>query len=441
MRLILTITIATLCTLAANAQRWTLPQCIDYALQHNISLKQRENSNRQRQLDVSNARNSRLPDLRFNAGENISFGRGLTQDNTYTNNTTTSTNFNLSTSVPIFTGMRIPNQIKLSKLNLEASVADLEKAKNDISMNVAQYYIQVIYNRELVDVARRQISIDSMQVERLNALMENGRASQVEVSQQMSTLAQSRLTLTNAQNELRLSLLNLSQLLELPTPEGFDIVAPSLDAVGALELNTSMTPDAIYAEALGVKPEIVAEQLRLQASDYSVKIAEADLYPTLSLSGGMGTNYYDTSGFKTAGFGEQLKNNFSQSIGVNLSVPIFNRFQTRNGIRRAELDRSNQQLALDNVKKSLYKEIQQVYYNALSAKSKYESSAAAAKSSEDAFALMQAKYENGKANITEFNESKNNTLRSQSDLINARYNYLYELSLIDFYCGRPLKLR
>lgn len=419
--------------LGANAQKWTLRQCIEYALEHNITLKQRENSNKQRELDISNAKNSRLPDLNFGAGENLSFGRGLTKDNTYTNNSTTSTDFSLSTSVPLLTGMRIPNQIKLSKLNLSAAVADLEKAKNDISTNVAQYYIQVIYNRELADIAKRQVSIDSMQVERLRIMMENGKASQVDVSQQESALAQSRLTLTNAQNDVSISLLNLSQMLELPSPEGFDIAIPTLEDSNLPSLDASLSPDAIFAEAMNIKPEIAAEQIRLQGAEYAIKIAKADLYPTLSLRGGIGSNYYETSGFKSDGFGSQIKNNFSQSIGLNLSVPIFNRFQTKNNIKRAELDFYNQQLTLDNAKKALYKEIQQVYYNALSAKSRYESSVVAVKSSDAAFSLIQSKYENGKANITEFNESKNNVLKAQSDLVNAKYNYVYEIGLIGFY--------
>lgn len=419
--------------LGANAQKWTLRQCIEYALEHNITLKQRENSNKQRELDISNAKNSRLPDLNFGAGENLSFGRGLTKDNTYTNNSTTSTDFSLSTSVPLLTGMRIPNQIKLSKLNLSAAVADLEKAKNDISTNVAQYYIQVIYNRELADIAKRQVCIDSMQVERLRIMMENGKASQVDVSQQESALAQSRLTLTNAQNDVSISLLNLSQMLELPSPEGFDIAIPTLEDSNLPSLDASLNPDAIFAEAMNIKPEIAAEQIRLQGAEYAIKIAKADLYPTLSLRGGIGSNYYETSGFKSDGFGSQIKNNFSQSIGLNLSVPIFNRFQTKNNIKRAELDFYNQQLTLDNAKKALYKEIQQVYYNALSAKSRYESSLFAVKSSDAAFSLIQSKYENGKANITEFNESKNNVLKAQSDLVNAKYNYVYEIGLIGFY--------
>ena len=415
---------------------WTLRQCCDYAIEHNISIKQQDNQRKQRDLQLSTAKNSRLPDLSASASESFSFGRGLTLDNTYTNRSTNSTSFSLGTTVPLFTGFQIPNQIKLNQLNLEAATKDLEKAKNDIRMQVAQSYVQILYDMEIADVAHRQIAIDSAQVARLEAFVKNGKASQAELSQQQSALAQARLTATQADNNLQLAILSLSQLLELPSPEGFSIVRPATTTPAASP--AGLSPDAIYQEALAIKPEVQAEQLRLSATERNIDIAKAGNYPTLSLSAGLQSNYYKTNGMQADPFATQLKNNFSQYIGLNLSVPIFNRFQTRNSIRSARIDRENQLLQLENVKKSLYKEIQQVYYNAVAADSKYHSSEAAAQSSKDAFTLMQAKYENGKATITEFNEAKNNYLKAESDLVQSRYENLYQITLLNFYRGREL---
>jgi outer membrane protein len=420
----------------AEAQKqWTLRECCDYAVSHNISVKQQENQLQQRELQLETARASRLPDLSASAGQNFSFGRGLTAQNTYENTNTSSTSLSLGTSVPLFTGFQIPNQIKLNQLNLEAATADLEKAKNDIRTQVAQAYVQILYNMEISDVARRQISIDSMQVARIQSLVDNGKASGAELSQQQATLAQSQLTATQADNNLQIAILNLTQLLELPTPAGFSVVRPTTTTVPTA---SAVGPDAFFAEALTGKPEVQSAQIGVTAAERNIDIAKAGYYPTLSLSGGMGTNYYTTSGFMNDGFGKQLKNNFSQYIGLNLSVPIFNRFQTRNSVRSARIDRENQLLQLDNTKKTLYKEIQQVYYNAVAADAKYASSTVAAQSSHDAFTLMQAKYENGKANITEFNESKNNYLRAESDLVQARYEQLYQHALLQFYRGKEL---
>lgn len=430
-----------LASLAASAQQsggWTLRQCIDYALENNITVKQQDVTRRQNEVQLSTAKNSRLPDLNASASQNWSFGRGLTSENTYSNRNTSSTSLSLGTTVPLFTGFRIPRTIELNKLNLEAATADLGKARDDISVQVAQAYVQILYNIELRDVAQRQIDIDSMQVERLREMYRTGKASGVEVAQQEATLAQSRLTLTQADNDYRISLLTLAQLLELPSPEGFTIVRPDIAALTVDEAAALPLPDEIFQEAIAFKPEVKAETLRLKSIEMSIKIAQSALWPTLSLSAGLGSNYYKTNGFDTESFGRQMRNNFSQYIGLSLNIPIFNRFETRNSIRSARLDRESQQLRLDDVKKTLYKEIQQAYYNAVAARAQYASSTEATASNKAAFDLMSAKYEYGKANITEFNESKNNWLKAESDLARAKYEYMYDTSLLDFYRGRPL---
>lgn len=424
---------------AASAQKaWSLRECCDYAIEHSIPIKQQENQRRQQEVQLSTSRNSRLPDLSASLNQNFSFGRGLTADNTYSNTNTSSTSLQLGANMPLFTGFQIPNQIKLNQLNLEAATADLEKAKNDIRMKVAQAYVQILYDMEISEVAHRQIDIDSMQVVRLQAFVKNGKASESELSQQRATLANSRLLATQAENNTRLAVLTLTQLLELPTPDGFSVVRPALSVDDGSPVVIIPSPEVIYAEALGIKPEIASQQLKLKGTEHSIKIARAGYYPTLSLSGGMGTNYYTTSGFKSDNFSTQLRNNFSQYIGLNLNIPIFNRFQTRNSIRTAKIQRENQQLQLDNTKKTLYQEIQKVYYNTLNALSKEQSSLEAVKNTQTAFNLMQAKYENGKATITEFNESKNTYLKSESELVQARYENLYQHALLEFYRGKEL---
>ena len=436
--LVLIVLLVSLASIDCQAQQqWTLRQCMDYAIEHNISIKQQDNVRRQQELSLSTSRNSRLPDLSASASENYSFGRAQTLDGTYSNRNTNSTSFSIGTSVPLFTGFEIPNRIKLNQLNLEAATQDLEKAKNDIRMQVAQAYVQILYNMEIADVAYRQLAIDSAQVKRLEAFVENGKASQAQLSQQQATLAQAQLTATQADNNLQLSVLALTQLLELPSPEGFSIVRP--DNTSLLVLHSSLpSPDAVYQEALTIKPEVRAEQLRLSAADKSISIAKAALYPKLYFNAGLQTNYYKTNGMQAESFTSQMKNNFAQYLGVSLNVPIFNRFATRNNVRSARIDRENRQLQFDLVRKTLYKDIQQVYYNAVAAGSKYESSKQAQQSSQDAFKLTQAKYENGKASITEFNEAKNNYLKTESDLVQARYEYLYQTALLDFYRGRDL---
>ena len=418
-----------------SQRQWTLRECADYAVAHNISIRQQCNQCSQQAVQLHTAKHRRLPDLYASASESFSFGRGLTMENTYADRNTSSTSLALSASVPLFTGVEIPNTVKLRQLNLEAATQDLEKARNDIRMQVAQAYVQILYNMEIADVAQRQVTIDSMQVARLQSFVDHGKASIAQLSQQQATLGQALSTATQAAGNVRLALLDLSQLLELPSPDGFQIVRPATTAIAAIPAS----PEVVFAEAVALKPEVQAEQLRLHASDRSIRIAQAGYYPTLSLNGGLQTNYYKTSGLAADGFGKQLKNNFAQYIGISLSILIFNRFTTRNSVRMARLDRDNQALQLDLVKKRLYKEIQQVYYNAVAAQAKYESSLLACQSGSEAFTLTRAKYENGKATVTEFNEAKSQLLKAESDLVQARYEYLYQTALLDFYRGKPLQ--
>ncbi len=414
---------------------WTLAECIRHAQENNLTLQQTELQVKQRELQLETAKGSRLPMVSGSASENLSFGRGLTADNTYSNTNTTSTGLSLGTSVPIFQGLRISNNIKESELGLKAATADLEKAREDMSVAVAQAYVQILYNMELLDVANNQVGIDSLQLERLEVLLENGKASPSQVAQQKAALGQSRLSATQARNNLNISLLDLSQLLELPDPEGFSIVRPEVPIDGILLGN----PEDIYAEAIDSKPAVRAEMLRLDATEYSIKSAKGAFLPSISASGGIGTNYYTMSAAPSEVFFNQIKNNFSQYLGVSLSVPIFTGFQTRNQVRAAELAKTNQKLLLENTKKTLYKEIQQAYYNAVAASEKYRSSGDALASAKESFELVLAKYENGKANITEFNEARDSWLKAESDLVRSRYEYLYSAKLLDFYRGRQLE--
>ena len=419
----------------AQPHSWTLQECVEHALENNITVKQSGLNVEQKEIAVNTAEGRRLPGVQASGSQNFSFGRGLTADNTYANTNTTSTSFQLGSEVPIFQGFDINNGIKLSKLELAAATADLDKAKDDIRVAVAQGYVQILYNKEILQVARNQVSMDEQQLERIEAMMQNGKASAAEVSAQQATLAQARLSATQAENSLRLSLLDLSQLLELQSPEGFDIAVPS---EASLEPGMLMNPEDIYAQAVEIKPAILSEKLRLDYAETSIERAKGGFLPSLSLSGGLGTNFYTSSGYEHKGFGEQLKNNFSQYIGLSLNIPVFSRFSTRNQVRTAQLSYDSQALQLENVKKSLYKEIQQAYYNAVASQSKRLSSREAAASAEQAYTLVREKYENGKASITEYNESKNRWLEAQSNYLQARYESLYQAKLLDFYRGEDI---
>lgn len=431
--------IASVVTMPAYAQqKWDLKQCIEHAIANNLTIKLQEAQREQSKVELSTARNSFLPDLSGSASQSFNFGRSLQADNTYQSLNTQNTGLNLNTSIPLFSGLQKINNVALSKLNLKAAMEDLNKAKEDISIQVASAYLQVLFNEELVKVANEQLVLSKEILEQKTAFYKNGKASQAEWYEAKARVAQDELSAVQAENNLRLSLLDLSQLLELPSPDDFGIVSPATDSIAGLKIQTS--PAEVYAEAVLTKPSVKAAQYRLEGAEKSIRIAKGAYYPQLSFGAGISTNFYNVSGMENGNFGSQLRDNFSQYIGFSLSVPIFNRFETRNRVRSARIQQHTYYWQLEESKKTLYKEIQQAYYNAVNAETQYQSSLTADEAAQASFLLMKEKYTNGKANATEYNESRTAWMKAVSDRLQAKYDYLFRTKILDFYRGIPLTL-
>jgi len=424
---------ATICLGYGQTGAWSLESCVRYAQEHNLTVKQTAIAQQQSGIELNTAQNSVWPSLQGSASQSFSFGRGLSEDNTYVRTNTANTSFGLGGSVDLFTGLRVKNNIKMGKLNLAAATADLEKAKEDIEVAVIQQYVQILYQMEICNVAQAQISIDSQQVARLAALVDLGKASISELAAQQSTLAQDKYTYTQALNNLKMAKLDMTQLLELPSPEGFEI---TVSDISSFALQTIVSPEQIYNEALLSKAAILSENIRLEYAKTNVQLAKSSYYPTLSMSGGIVTDYYAMLGYASKGFAQQMRDNFSPYVGLSLNVPIFDKLVTRNNVKNAELQVDRQQIALERAQQTLYKEIQQAYYATVAAQDKYESSQAAVASAEQAFELIQAKYEGGKATLTEFNEAKNNYLQASSNQAQAQYEYMFQIKLLEFYRGK-----
>lgn len=426
-----------LCSFNLQAQEsWNLERCINHAIEHNLSIKQKEAAREQSEIELSTAKWSRSPNLNGNIGQSFNFGRALQADNTYGNHNTNNSSFSLGTSIPLFTGMQIPNNIALSKLNLKAATEDLEKAKEDISIQVASFFLQVLFNHELTKVARNQTQLSQEQLEKKVAFFKSGKASEADVLEAKSRLAQDQLSVVQAENNYQLALLDLSQLLELPSPEDFHISIPDIDS-----FKTKLSlPEEIYAQAMMNKPAIKAAQYRLQGAEKSIRIAQSAYYPQLSFGAGIGTNYYHLSGIENEAFHTQWRQNMNKYLQFSLSIPLFNRFQTRNRVKSARIQHTALAWQLEESKKTLYKEIQQAYYNALAAESKYKSSLSASESAEASFRLMSEKYANGKASATEYNEMRTAWMKALSEGIQAKYEFVYRSKILDFYKGIPLVL-
>ena len=438
--LALLLVLTTLCT-ARSQERWSLKRCIDHAIEHNINIRQTANQAEQSRVDVNTAKWARLPNLNGSASQSWSWGRSQTAvadeetgeyNTVYVNTKNHNTGFSLSAGIPLFTGLQLPNEYALAKLNLKASLADLAKAKEDIAINIASAYLQVLFNIELHDVAQGQADLSREQLARIESLARVGKASPSEVAEAKARVAQDELQVVQTDNDYRLALLDLAQLIELDSPEGFEVEEPTADVVEA----PLTPPDEIYQIALADKPVIRAAKYRLEGSLHSIRIAQSAYYPQLSLNGSLGTSYYSTI---NRSFSQQMQDNFSKYVGFSLSVPLFNRLATRNRVRTARLQRENYALQLDDAKKTLYKEIQQAWYNAAAAISKYHSSRAATEASDESFLLTRKKYECGQANAVEYNEARQNLVKAQSDELQAKYEYLFRIKILDFYQGTPIQ--
>lgn len=273
--------IALLACLSAGLQAqetWSLRRCIDYAIEHNIDIRQAANTAEQSAVEVNTAKWARLPNLNGSANQSWNWGRTQTAvpDETtgdystvYVNTASNGTNMQLSTSIPLFTGLELPHQYSLAKLNLKAATADLQKAKDDISINIASAYLQVLFNQELHDVALGQVELSLQQCQRIEGLAGVGKASSAEVADARARVAQDRMTAVQTENDYRLSLLTLSQLIELDSPEGFMLESPST----AITPSPVTPPDDIYQTALTSKASIQAAQYRLEGSKHSVRAA------------------------------------------------------------------------------------------------------------------------------------------------------------------------
>lgn len=422
----------------APGAAWSLDDCIGYALHNNIEIQQRSLKVESSDADLSTAKFSRLPNLGASVGYQASFGRGTGEDNTYKSGTVQNGSFDVSASMPLFQGMRINRQIKAGKLDLAAAVQDLEKAREDVSINIMTLYLDVLYNKELVGVAERQLVLSSQQAVRSRALAASGKQPESAVYESDALEAKDRLALTQARNDLRLALLNLSQALNRESAAGFDIVDPTLDSVTLASLHRLGSAEDVYAYAVENRPHIRAEQLRLESSEHSIAIARSELYPSLSLRGGYGTGIYSNSSI--SGFWPQFRKNGSESVGVTLSVPIFNRRATHNNILKAKIALRSQQLAVTNAERELRKLIEQAWYNADAAYAKYNSAQAASASAKVAFAYEEQKAAAGRSTIFDFNDAKTRMEKAEAEAVQAKYEFVFRSKILDFYRGQPLRL-
>lgn len=425
---------------------YDLNTCISRALENNISLKQSALNLRNQEQEVLRNKGQVLPSLNGFASHSYNWGQRIDPfTNQFANSRVRSNSFSINTSFTLFQGFQVQNQIKKSIIDYRISQLNVEETKNNIVLQVASMYLQVLLDKETVKSVSKQQEITTKQLEQTLKMKKAGQATDADVSNLQSQLANEQLNLVNAQNRLQVDLLSLKQLLLLDTLQDFDVETPEISDDDLPKL--TLSAEEIYAMALSKMPQIKKAELQIESSQKSYYIAKGSYYPTLSLSGSWGTGY---SGLRkeltpegqvqTIPFTEQFTDNLNQNIGLNLSVPIFNRFATRTSVSQSLIGIENSKLNYEQAKQQLRKDIFQAYTDAQSAWKKYEATKTAFISAETAYLFNEKKFQNGLINFTEFSTSKNNYQIAELNYIQAKYEYLFKMKVLDFYYGTPISL-
>ncbi len=420
--------------------KWTLEQCINYAHENNITIKQQQLNVEANKNNLTQKKLNLAPAVNGSSGYNVGFGRSENRVGNVVSiedNTTQQFSLNVRASMPVFEGFTNMNTIKKQETDLQAAILDVEKTKNDIALNITSLYLQIIFNQELLGVAQGQYEITRQQVDRTQKLVDAGSLPYGNLLEIKSQAAREALNITSQENSLIISRLNLAQMLDLEDYNTFDVIKPELPEINEGILAGS---DDIYQRAVLSLPEIKSREMLLQSSQYSLKIAKGGYFPQLSLNGGWGTNVYKLESDNTFVFKDQFKNNASSSIGLSLSIPIFNGLASRTNAKNSMLGLRNAEYQLYNQKMALRKEIQQAYADAVNAMKKFSSATEAVKSYMESFDYTQKKYDVGLVNSVDYNTAKNDLTRSQSELLQAKYEYILRTKILDFYMGNPIKL-
>ena len=388
-------------------KQWSLEECIQYAIEHNIDLKQKEQEQESRKVDLHTSKYSWLPALNGSLGQSFQFGRSTSKSGVIVDQNAANSTLGINLDMPLFDGLKIPNDIAARKLDLKASIENLNKAREDLSINIASYYLQVLYNKELLKIAQLQVELDKEQVNKTEAMVNAGKVPLSQLYDIKAQLAKDEVTLTESQNNVNLALLDLAQSLELERSDrSFDIQTPVIEDAVADNMSSILPPENIYDHAVTFKPQIKEQQYLLESQKKMLRVAQAGYYPKLNFGASYSNGYYhSTSGGEfadTRSFSEQFKQNGQKIVGFSLSIPLFNRFQVRNSVRTARINIINRELLMENTKKTLYKEIQQAYYNATASQEKYTASDKSVTASKEAFNYAQERYNAGKSTVFEF---------------------------------------
>lgn len=419
-------------------EKWSLQKCIDYALNNNIMIKQTELNTQYRSNQYQQSKNERLPDVNAGLSQGFNFGRSLNIDNTYDNFSSSNTGLSVNSSVQIWRGGALNNTIKQREFELKSSLEDLQKAKDDLTLNIASAYLEILFANELINASETQIEQTNKQIQRTKELVAAGKVAEGTLLEIEAQRANEELTLVTRQNQLQLAYLNLAQMLELENYNNFSIEIPEMPELASQASIASSS--GVYEKALQYRPEIKSADYTLKSYESQLKVAKSSLLPSLSASASFDDRYLLSSENKMPALSEQIKTNHSEGVGLYLNIPIFNKFENKTNIENAKIQVKNQQLQLDATKKELRKQIEQAYTNALASQKRFNANRVASKSMSESFRYIEEKYNVGRVSSVEYNDAKTKLAIAESNLIQAKYEFIFRSKILDFYNGIPISL-
>lgn len=460
-----------LCALSSFSQKsWTLQECINQATKANLDIKQAKLSVLSSEQQLIHSKLSLFPSLNGGGSQGYNYGRTVDPySNEFTNLNVKTNNFSLSSSVTLFSGFQNINKVKRDNYEYMARKYDIEEVINDISLTVATNFLQVLFNKELVIMAEKQLAISIQQEERISKLVSIGELAKSSLLESRSQVASEQLQLVKAKSQKEIALLNIKQLLEVEANADFEILVPT---IALPKQNKVLTTEEIYIKALEVFPNVKSAEYRLKSSDKNLAISKGGRFPRITVNGLMGSGFSDArtrilgvdtlemipSGYTTENseenvlmpildytseitpFNQQLKDNFSQSLSFSLSIPLFNGWMTNSSIANAKIGVLSAKNNLQKTKNQLRKQVEQVRADVIAAEKQFQFAKISAEALQESFSYNQQKFNEGMLNVYDYNDAKNKLIKVESDLLQSKYDYLFKIKILDFFMGTPLTL-
>ncbi len=422
----------------AQDKVWTLDDCLNYAMGQNVDVIKSELSSQTSELDLEQSRANRLPSFSGSANTSYSWDKEVfTESDNFGERTgSNTTNFGLNASMTLFNGFKLQNQVKQADLNLQASQYYSEAIKESLELSILNAYLQILYAQEELANAEEQIAATAEELALSKERMDVGVISMSDYLQIKSELASEKLTAANAKSTLQMAKLDLMQLMELPVTMDFEVESPDFSAM--LTNQETPVPVDVYAQSLEIRPQIKQVEAELESTKLNEDIARAALMPSLSLNSGLSTGWSDNiTGYD---YSEQLKNQFTPSVGLSLSIPIFQNKQGRISVKKAKIATTEAELTQVDTKRELRKNVEQACLDVVTAQTRFDASQEQYESAMQSYDVASQKYDEGLLNSVDFLTVKTDMITSESNFTQAKFNLVFTNKILDYYKGLPIRL-